>query len=337
MNHLSLPEALRIHAQGALALTIAALVVVSVTGMSSSVQLLILVLFVTLLGLPHGGLDHLEGRRLLSPRLGSRWIPVFFISYLGLAGMMLLAWLVAPLPALALFLTMSAFHFGTGDVSVHLDSERVRPFPSWLEALARGSLPIGAPALFHPGEVSRLFTFLTPVGHRGVSQDLVTTGAAAWLVIVGPVLLFLFGSLIVQAVRERSDEAVLEAGEILVLTVLFAMVPPLVGFVVYFCVWHSARSILTHASSMEPHDLAGGLRRFVIGSVPTTLGAMTLGLVAWLFLAPQVGLASGTVRVVFVGLSCLTVPHMLLNWLEAGSKPTSRTWGAWVPGGSSGA
>ncbi len=79
-------------------------------------QIAVLVLAVSIFGVPHGALDLLVGRRWLAPQLGPRWWLPFHANYLALVAAVVLAWIHAPTATLAGFLTASAIHFGLGDV-----------------------------------------------------------------------------------------------------------------------------------------------------------------------------------------------------------------------------
>ncbi|WP_246686158.1 Brp/Blh family beta-carotene 15,15'-dioxygenase [Methylobacterium sp. WL8] len=70
---------------------------------------------VIVLGVPHGALDGAIAAPLLRPRYGRAWFGVFAIPYLGLSALVLLAWQLAPLAALAGFLALSVLHFGEED------------------------------------------------------------------------------------------------------------------------------------------------------------------------------------------------------------------------------
>ena len=72
---------------------------------------------IIVLGIPHGALDGELARPLLRPRLGWAWFGAFAVPYLGLTALVLLAWRAAPLWALATFLAGSVWHFGAEDAA----------------------------------------------------------------------------------------------------------------------------------------------------------------------------------------------------------------------------
>lgn len=69
------------------------------------------VLFASILltiGIPHGALDHL----LLNPKISNKGLVKFILKYLAIIVVYLVVWIFLPVPALLVFLLMSAYHFG---------------------------------------------------------------------------------------------------------------------------------------------------------------------------------------------------------------------------------
>lgn len=75
---------------------------------------------------------------------------------------------------------------------------------------------------------------------------------------------------------------------------------PLLSFAVYFALWHSPR-----------HLLASGVdRRSMAPTVVATIATLGLGVGAWVLMEPATATA---IRVVFIGLAALTVPHLAVT------------------------
>ena len=96
--------------------------------------------------------------------------------------------------------------------------------------------------------------------------------------------------------------------EFILLAVVFAFLPPLVSFALYFCIIHTGRHMrrIWHvlASSSSPK----GLYRPAVGF---TLASWLVGGAAFLWLETG-DLDAALLQVVFIGLAALTVPHMIL-------------------------
>ena len=73
-----------------------AFVIASAVGLDSSrsIEVLSLGVFVALIGVPHGALDHVVGKRLLRPAFGPVWAVAFFGLYLTISVVVVIGWYV---------------------------------------------------------------------------------------------------------------------------------------------------------------------------------------------------------------------------------------------------
>ena len=251
---------------------------------------LLLLLAVVVLGVPHGALDPLLARR-LGVWTGGPGLARYLAAYIGLVLAVLLAWSAAPGPSLAVFLVVSAWHFG-GDWA-----DRLGPW----SRLACGAGIVALPCLTHADEVARLFALLVPN-----TDALLITG---WLGIIAPLsLTALF--LIAVATRSLSVSA-----ELLAITALAVTLAPLAYFAIYFCALHSPRHLLRAAPRLS------GVAPATTIFTTTAITTLTLGTgAAVLFAVDPDQLDAAMMRVVFIGLFALTVPHMLLGRPHATEK-----------------
>jgi len=248
----------------------------------ASVQLAVLVAAVAIAGIPHGALDPVLARR---AGLGRRGWPFlrFNIVYIAIALLSAGAWLMAPVAALAVFLAISAWHF-SGDWP---------RLPVWARALAGAGL-IALPAFAHPGEVARIFAVLS--GEQ--AGRLAELMHAAGPVLAGGLALAVLAALMRQP-RGAAELAAIGA--------LALALPPLVYFAAYFALLHSPRHLRGLFESM-PARLRPRLARTSALYTGLTLAAAGLGWLAW----PDGDVEARALRLVFIGLAALTVPHMAL-------------------------
>ena len=246
---------------------------------------------VTVIGLPHGALDGA-----IAMHLGFGRKPLIFIRflllYIGMAGLVVGAWIMAPTACLLAFLIISMLHFGAGDA---------RHGIGWLrsvEIVAHGGLVIVGISQLHQPEVDVIFGYLTGADTVFIWQvlDILT-------VVVGIAVAICIG----QGLWHRRWRST--ALELVALGVLFAMAPPLVGFAVYFCLVHSARYVASIIGSLRRE-----MSRFALvnqAALLTVASWVVGGLVLWWF-ADQADPEPMLMRVIFIGLAALTVPHMIL-------------------------
>ena len=246
---------------------------------------------IVLIGLPHGALDGAIAIHLGFTQKILHFTR-FLALYIAMAGLVVGAWLLAPTACLLGFLIISMLHFGAGDA---------RHGTGWLrsaEILAHGGLVIVGISQMHHDEVDGIFGYLT-----GRDTALLWQGIDVLTVIVGMAVVVCLAQALWHR-RWRGTAVALGA-----LSVLFALTPPLVGFAVYFCCVHSARHVYGIVNSLR-RDIS----RFSMlnQAVAFTVASWVAGGAAiWLF-ADMANPEPVVLRVVFIGLAALTVPHMIL-------------------------
>jgi Brp/Blh family beta-carotene 15,15'-monooxygenase len=252
---------------------------------------LIAVMAVVVIGLPHGAFDGAiatylgySGRLSLLLRFGA--------LYIGLAALVVYLWLLFPAVSLILFLVISIIHFGFGDARVSGGWFR------WVQAFAHGGVVVAGISQSHRPEVDQIFAYLA-----GGMADPVWVAIDIVSVIVA-VAIVIYGWRAFWNVRWRAGFL-----ELLLLLVLFSQVPPLVGFALYFCCVHSARHVWRVWQSVQTIMPRRMLYTQALLFIVASWGAG--GIALW-WCASEMTLESALLRVVFIGLAALTVPHMIL-------------------------
>ncbi|MGC6484542.1 MAG: Brp/Blh family beta-carotene 15,15'-dioxygenase, partial [Candidatus Puniceispirillales bacterium] len=215
----------------------------------------------------------------------------FIGLYLLLAGVVIGFWILAPVSALGLFLLISLVHFGLGDT----DLEETRPRIT--QMLAHGGIVTLAIPLGHREEVTALFTMIS--GPHPVLWSLIEVVA-----VISTLAGAFYAFLAVKDARLRRGFA-----EWLGLTVLVMLLPPLVGFALYFTLIHTPRHILRITAALrdrQPHLPVWGM------TAGFTVATWAMAGIAFALLHDSVGVDAATLRIVFIGLAALTVPHMIL-------------------------
>ena len=246
---------------------------------------------VVLIGLPHGALDGAIAIHLGFTRKLLHFMR-FLALYIAMAGLVVGAWLLAPTLCLFVFLVISMLHFGAGDA---------RHGTGWLrsaEVIAHGGLVIVGISQMHHDKVDVIFGYLT-----GGDTTLLWQGMDVLTAIVGLTIIVCLS----QALWHRRWRGT--AVELGGLAVLFALAPPLVGFAVYFCCVHSARHVYGIVGSLR-RDISR--MRMVNQAAAFTLASWAAGGLAIWWFADMANPEPVVLRVVFIGLAALTVPHMIL-------------------------
>ena len=246
---------------------------------------------IVLIGLPHGALDGAVAVHLgLVDKFST--MARFVIIYVGLAGLVVGAWIIAPSLSLIVFLIISMLHFGAGDAR---HGEGVLRFA---ETMAHGGLAIVGISQFHRSEVDEIFYYL-------INQDT----AMVWLAI--NVLTVAVIVAIIACVSQAAKDVKWSATtlELLILGIVYALVPPLLGFAIYFCLVHSARHFRRILSTIKATVDFSNIKNQAI--LFTTASWIAAGIAFWM-LADFADPGPTVMRITFIGLAALTVPHMLL-------------------------
>ena len=251
---------------------------------NTSLETILLATLIFVLGVPHGAFDVIFAKRLYRLVSFGQWA-VFCVSYVLLAAAVVGFWWVSPSLFLTAFLLISAFHF-SGD----LDDGTAAVLRFWYA----GSMLI-FPSWFHEAEVARLFSYLVAGDFAGQMASVLHTMALPWCVGLGVTL----------AWQWRANWfTTLEVASV---SVLATVAPPLVGFTVFFCVMHSARHAVrtrAYAAELAWVDL---LKSALAPMVACALAAVAL----WPTMSTM-AFDEAVIRILFVGLAALTVPHMVL-------------------------
>ena len=246
---------------------------------------------IVLIGLPHGALDGAVAMHLGIVRRFSD-LARFIILYVALAALVVVTWTVAPSISLILFLTISMLHFGAGDVKNGQGSL------GFTEALAHGGLAIVGISQFHRGEVNQIFAYLT-------NQDTATVWLAIDILTVGVIVAVI--TCVVQA--SKNPKWATTVLELLLLGIIYAIAPPLLGFAVYFCCVHSARHFRKIYATIKETVAGNNIKNQAI--LFTVISWIAAGVAFWMF-ADFADPGPTILRITFIGLAALTVPHMIL-------------------------
>ena len=236
------------------------------------------------LGVPHGALDTLYARYLY--RMHSHWAwATFGLTYAGLAALVVALWLMTPSVFLISFLLLSALHF-SGDP---VEGASV-PFRTLY-----GGAMIVLPSLLHAQQVIEIFSFLSGAEAAGR-----IAGALHWIAFP-----WLFATLFAAVHHARKNS--LSSLELVSVSALALLAPPMLAFGMFFCGMHSIRHILRTRQYSEKESFA---HLFQVALLPflLTLAGVAIG---WHFLQDE-SFDARAVQLLFVSLAALTVPHMML-------------------------
>ena len=264
-------------------------------------SLLILSLFLILsLGISHGALDHIKGKKLLK-LLNYKSTSTFYILYVLVGLSVILLWLLFSKILLLIFLIVASYHFGKEDsefIKLNLKNDIIYFF--------KGSLVIAAPLLFHKSETLKIFMDL----NFNVSQSFFVSNEFIYFLIG----LSFISNIIISLNKDINIKALLLMDFISVLLINFFL-QPILAFTIYFCFLHSIRHSFKLSNELNTNNFVKGVKKFIIKAVPLTILTAILFLVSLFLLNNYYILDAAVSKVIFIGLASLTFPHILLEYL----------------------
>ena len=263
--------------------------------------LLILCLFLILsLGISHGALDHIKGKKLLK-LLNYKSTSIFYISYILIGVSIIVLWILFSKILLLIFLIIASYHFGKED-SVFIKNKSNFD----LIYFFKGSLVITAPLLFHKTETLNIFNNL----NFDISQSLFISNEFLYVLIA----ISLFANIIISLKKDIDIKSLLLMDFISILLLNYFL-NPILAFTIYFCFLHSIRHLFKLSNELNKKNFIKGLKKFIIKAMPLTILTAILFLVSLFILNNYYFLDNAISKVIFIGLASLTFPHILLEHL----------------------
>ena len=262
-------------------------------------QVIVFAILTEAVGIPHGGLDHRFGSAVCRPLAGKWWPLAFYSAYIAVGLMVIAGWVIAPLSTIAIFFILSSIHFGESG--------------SFAMAAFEGGMVIWIPFLARSREASSLLSLVAPGQISGSIQNIVCEMRPfLWLLLI--VLAVRVSRLVWVGISDREPQTILKATRLIAFGVMFATAPVLISFATFFCGWHSTRELFDLSKRMDPSRPFRGLLRVLRESAPLSL--LLIGVISF---AAYWRVSNGhpfeavVIQGVFLGLSAVAVPHILLH------------------------
>ena len=257
--------------------------------------------FILILGISHGALDNIKGKKLLK-LFGYKSIIIFYIIYILISLLIVICWLVFPNTVLFLFLIVAAYHFGKEDT---VFSFKKRFFLSEFLFFLKGSSIIIAPLLLQREKTNEIFTIL--------NFDIFKSSFFSDQFLIVLLCLSFLSSIYISNHKNNNLKGVMIMDFSSIILLNFFLTP-ILAFTFYFCFLHSIRHSITLIFELDK-SFRSGLKKFIIKSIPLTVITGIGFLIAIFFLNNVYELNEAIYKVIFIGLASLTFPHILLEYL----------------------
>ena len=268
---------------------------------------LICLLLILSIGISHGSLDNVKGKKLFQI-IGINNTSIFYLSYVLIAIMIIILWIIIPVFSLVIFLVVASYHFGKEDTQFLIIEKSIF---NELLFLIKGSLIILAPMYFHFDETVYIFKLLlvdSELFYRFLSfletNKILLFGI--FLATLSNIILF------TRNFEFKKFTIFFDYFSILIINYYFS---PLIAFTIYFCFLHSIRHGISLMLELNENDLNIGFRLFIKKALPLTILTALFCLLSLYFLNNSYSFNSSILKIIFIGLASLTFPHILLEYL----------------------
>ena len=274
---------------------------------------LICLLFILTIGVSHGSLDHVKGKKLFNI-LNISKISIFYFSYILIAILVIIIWIKIPFISLMCFLLVASYHFGKEDTQFLMNENS---YFNQLLFFLKGLLIIAAPMFFHFDETIIIFKLL--LVDNEIFYSTLEFIEVNKIVPIAIILSSLSGiCLLLRKFEIKKFIIFLDYFSILVLNYYLT---PLVAFTIYFCFLHSIRHSITLIYEIDKNDFKNGLKIFGQKALPLTILTAIFCLIGLYLLNNNYDFNSSILKIIFIGLASLTFPHILLEYfLEKNEK-----------------
>lgn len=225
----------------------------------------------------------------------------FFLIYLSAVLGFLGLWLVFPVLSFIIFILISSYHFGQSN----WENISLPNYALYILNLLWGAFAIGGAVLWHWTESSYI------IGQVIVSLPdyAPSTMANIQFGILGINIIFIIGLKLSKTIS--MDRLWKDIGKLALLSAMFYYTPKLVGFTLYFTLWHSLGSLLNQLAFYKKLWPSFTIVNYYKQAAPYTLMA-TIGLVVMIighqYILPDVSFTS----TFMVFIACVTLPHIIL-------------------------
>lgn len=278
----------------------------SVISSSSITWQVVVALIALAVGIPHGALDHL----VTLPRASFSRMASFIVAYVAIAVLAVWAILRWSVIGFVGVVVMSALHFGIGDAAFITEQNRAigrnnfTRLSQILYALSAGTLPVIIP-LTNQASTSAL---------AAVNDELVLWHGGLDSELMVGVLLLVTATFITLAKSRRWRDVI----DLVILTSLAFIAPPLVAFAAYFGLWHAMRhtarltlNLKSSQVSIASDQPGRAFLQAVIPGIPALVGTFIVSLLIGMQTPGK--LSDEYLWLSLVLVWALTVPHMMVT------------------------
>jgi beta-carotene 15,15'-dioxygenase len=271
-------------------------------GISDSLALWVVLGSVFLIGIPHGAIDHIMAAEIFGLNKTLKDHLLFYSGYLLIMLLVGALWYFIPVAGMILFLVISVYHFGQADMEEFMKPGKL----NWVWHNIRGILIIGLIIFSDPGLTYPIMSEAMQISEASFSAWMPDATLSVLAIATVYALFAVFAWF-----TKRLAEPLHFFLDSLLLAGLLIITGPLIGFAVYFSLWHSAGHITEMREFFKGRGKSMSVGRFYRLALPFTVVSL-LGLALLVGINSAFGLQEQFLSLMFILISVLTLPHMFI-------------------------
>ncbi len=257
---------------------------------------------IAFIGLPHGSLDGAIASFLGFKSIKSFSKFLFFYVLISIG--VIFFWFYFPIISLFLFLLISIYHFGSCDANATENK-----FNRLIISIAHGGSVVLGVIYFQRYTSFKIFEYLS-------GSDVYSF--IPFIDYFFYLILFVIGIYFYLCLKNKNLFKKFIEIPLMLLIAYFAH--PLVSFSIYFCCIHTPRHTIDVIKNLKQKNF--NHQKIILTASVFTVLSWLLGLIGYLYLLPNLGNSESILKVIFIGLAALTLPHMIL--VDGFYKPKTR-------------
>ncbi|MFN3800223.1 Brp/Blh family beta-carotene 15,15'-dioxygenase [Belliella pelovolcani] len=246
------------------------------------------------IGIPHGAIDHLlpQGSNKKSS------LGLFLFKYLGIMALYLISWYFFPKLSLAVFIIISAYHFGQ---THFLDFDQIKFKPITYFILGSNFLLI-----ILLSDFQSTYDILISIVDISILEPMSLT-----------LIVILFMTSVGLTLIQRQKGSFKLALEICFLSLLLYFTPLILSFGIYFGFWHALPSMKAEYYALTKQLNSSQLKVFIKQLLPFS-SISILGISLILYLSKEFLNEEQVILLFFVLVSLISAPHIFVmnNFIE---------------------
>lgn len=266
---------------------------------SLNFQYVAVFLLMGVLGLSHGSIDHIIASDFLG-LIQKNKKHIFILFYILIILLYILLWYIFPLISFILFIAYSAYHFGQADVAFL--SKKFKKATKILLGFSYGLMLISAFTFFNEKYAESTY----PIWFQEILHFETLYQSALYIFSISTSFFLIFFSALLFTKQMKINVGIFFIVKTILIMLLFYFLPPLLGFSLYFGLWHSLFVLKIEFEEALKIKLVENLKSFIQKLIPFTLVSLVAMLII-IFLGKETAHFT-----TLIAISVLAFPHTIL-------------------------